>query len=176
LSTDDGEELTGGCACGAVRYRLASRPIWVHCCHCTDCQRETGSGFAVNALIEADRVELTAGRPAPILTPSASGRGQTIWRCAACQVALWSNYGGNGAIHFVRAGTLDRPERITPDIHIYTASKLPWLAIPAGARAVPRFYDYEDTWPAEAWERRQVALAGDRTLVADAMARAAEPR
>ncbi len=141
-----------------MRYRLASAPIWVHCCHCTSCQRETGSGFAVNALIEADRVEITAGRPVPILTPSESGRGQTIWRCPVCQVALWSNYGGNAAIHFVRAGTLDRPGAVLPDIHIYTASKLPWVTIPAGARAVPRFYDYHSTWPAEAWERRAAAL------------------
>ncbi len=156
MSTD---ELAGGCACGAVRYRLASAPIWVHCCHCTSCQRETGSGFAVNAMIEADRVELASGRPVPIATPSESGRGQTVWRCPACQVALWSNYGGRSAIHFLRAGTLDRPGRIVPDIHIYTASKLPWVAIPPGARAVARFYDYETTWPPEAWARRQAALA-----------------
>jgi hypothetical protein len=94
----------------------------------------------------------------PILTPSESGRGQTIWRCPVCQVALWSNYGGNAAIHFVRAGTLDRPGAVLPDIHIYTASKLPWVTIPAGAPAVPRFYDYRSTWPAEAWERRAAAL------------------
>jgi hypothetical protein len=143
-----------------VRYRLASAPIWVHCCHCTDCQRETGSAFAVNALIEADRVHVAAGRPVSILTPSASGQGQTIWRCPACQVALWSNYGGNAAIRFVRAGTLDRPGAISPDIHIYAASKLPWVPIPAGARAVARFYDYESTWPAEAWARRAAALRG----------------
>jgi hypothetical protein len=157
LSSDE-DALTGGCACDGVRYRLVSLPIWVHCCHCTACQRETGSGFAVNALIEADRVELAAGRPAPILTPSESGKGQAIWRCPACQVALWSNYGGNAAIRFVRAGTLDRPGRIVPDIHIYTASKLPWVALPAGARAVPCFYDYRSTWPAEAWARREAAL------------------
>lgn len=158
------DQLAGGCACTTVRYRLASAPIWVHGCHCTDCQRETGSGFAVNALIEADRVELTAGRPVPIETPSASGRGQTIWRCPACQVALWSNYGGNTAIHFVRAGTLDRPGLIVPDIHIYTASRLPWVALPADARAVPRFYDYRSTWPAEAWARRAAALTRQRDL------------
>ena len=110
-------------------------------------------------MIEADRVGLVTGAPAPILTPSESGRGQTIWRCPDCQVALWSNYGGRSAIHFLRAGTLDRPGRIAPDMHIFAASKLPWVTIPAGARAVPRFYDYGTTWPAEAWERRQAALA-----------------
>ena len=157
MSTD--AELAGGCACGAVRYRLASAPFWVHCCHCTSCQRETGSGFAINALIEADRVELTAGAPVPLLTPSESGRGQKIWRCPACQVALWSNYGGRDAIHFLRAGTLDRPAAIVPDIHIYTASRLPWVTIPAGARAVQHFYDYDAVLPAEASARRRAALA-----------------
>jgi hypothetical protein len=153
------DELTGGCACGAVRYRLASAPIWVHCCHCTACQRETGSGFAINALIEADRVGLTTGRAVSILTPSESGQGQKIWRCPTCQVALWSNYGGRDAIHFLRAGTLDRPAAITPDIHIFTASRLPWVTIPARARAVPRFYDYDAVLPAEALARRRAALA-----------------
>jgi hypothetical protein len=160
MSTDEPAiELTGGCACGTVRYRLSSAPIWVHCCHCTDCQRETGSAFAINAIVEADRVELTAGGPALTLTPSASGQGQKIWRCPSCHVALWSNYGGRDALHFVRTGTFDRPGAVTPDIHIYTSSKLPWVAIPAGAPAVPRFYDYESIWPAEAWARRQAALS-----------------
>lgn len=163
MSTGDPNAcLTGGCACGAARYRLAAAPIWVHCCHCTDCQRESGSGFLVNALIEADRLLLDAGRAVPVSVPSASGAGQVIWRCSICQVALWSTYSGNDAIRFARGGTLDRPDQIVPDIHIYTASKLSWVAIPAGARAVPRFYDYERTWPAEAWARRQAAL-GQRT-------------
>lgn len=116
----------GGCACGAVRYRLATPPIFVNCCHCTSCQTETGSAFVINALIEADRVELRAGAPEPLLTPSESGCGQTIWRCPSCRVALWSNYPGAGPnIHFVRGGTLDGPALCPPDAHIFTRSKLP---------------------------------------------------
>lgn len=157
-----GAGLTGGCACGGVRYRLAGQPIWVHCCHCTSCQRETGSAFAINAIIEADRVEVTAGSPVLVLTPSESGIGQTITRCPDCHVALWSVYGGRDALLFVRAGTLDEPGLIVPDIHIYTSSKLPWVAIPPGALAVPRFYDYGTTWPAEALERRRAAIARRR--------------
>jgi hypothetical protein len=151
------DELTGGCACGGVRYRLLARPLWTHCCHCTWCQRETGSAFAINALVEFDRVEVTAGRPEPLLTPSASGRGQVITRCPDCRVALWSAYGGP-AILFVRAGTLDQRQRIVPDIHIFTASKLPWVRIPPGARSVPEFYSYRETWPDEAWKRREAAI------------------
>ena len=153
------DELTGGCACGGVRYRLLAQPVWTHCCHCTWCQRETGSAFAINALVEFDRVEVTTGRPEPLRTPSASGRGQIITRCPDCRGALWSTYGGGPAILFLRAGTLDQRQRVTPDIHIYTASKLPWVQIPPGALSVPEFYDYRETWPAEAWERRRTAIA-----------------
>ncbi|MGF1625343.1 MAG: GFA family protein, partial [Alphaproteobacteria bacterium] len=113
----------GGCTCRAVRYRMTSRPLFVHCCHCRWCQRETGASFALNAMIEADRVALLAGGPelVPTPTPTLSGRGQKIWRCPACRVALWSNYSGAGdKVRFVRVGTLDNPDLLPPDIHIFT--------------------------------------------------------
>jgi hypothetical protein len=150
----------GGCACGSTRYRLNREPMFVHCCHCTSCQRETGSAFVLNALIESDQVETLKGSPRPILTPSESGRGQQIWRCPECLVALWSNYGGTkDVLRFVRIGTLDEPRAIEPDIHIYTRSKLPWVALPQGARAVEAYYDSRKVWPAASLERRK-ALFG----------------
>ncbi|HYC63562.1 MAG TPA: GFA family protein, partial [Reyranellaceae bacterium] len=124
-----------------------------HCCHCTWCQRETGTAFALNAMIEADRVELTAGQPEAVMTPSASGKGQKIWRCPNCKIAVWSNYSGAGdAVRFVRVGTLD--EKMPPDIHIFTSTKQPWVVIPEGAKAVPEFYKMSETWPKESLERR----------------------
>lgn len=151
-----GEEgLEGGCACGAVRYRLRSAPMFVHCCHCTSCQTETGSAFALNALIESDRVETLAGAPEPLMTPSESGRGQQVWRCPACRGAVWSNYGGaKDLLRFVRVGTLDRPGALPPDIHIYTRSKLPWVQLPEGALAAEAYYDSKALWPAASLERR----------------------
>lgn len=155
----DDEQFEGGCACGHVRYRLLSPPMFVHCCHCTACQTESGSAFAVNALIEPDRVETIEGSPESVLTPSESGKGQAIWRCPDCKVALWSNYGGAGdRIRFVRVGTLDEPGRLPPDIHIYTRSKLPWVRLPEGAPAVPVYYSSAELWPAESLERRARAL------------------
>jgi hypothetical protein len=146
--------LEGGCACGAVRYRLHGSPMFVHCCHCTSCQTETGSAFVLNALIESDRVETVAGAPEPVMTPSESGRGQQIWRCPSCRVALWSNYGGaKDVIRFVRIGTLDRPAALPPDIHIYTRSKLPWVVFPEGARVVEAYYDSSAVWPPDSIER-----------------------
>ena len=147
--------LEGGCACGAVRYRLNSAPMFVHCCHCTSCQTETGTAFVINALIESDRVETLAGAPEPVMTPSESGRGQQVWRCPSCRVALWSNYGGaKDVLRFVRIGTLDAPAALPPDIHIYTRSKLPWVRLPDGVPEVEVYYDSKSLWPAESLERR----------------------
>jgi hypothetical protein len=155
-----GEVFEGGCTCRQVRYRMTGRPLFVHCCHCRWCQRETGSAFVINAMIEADRVELLAGRPEPVVTPSESGKGQKIWRCPACRVALWSNYAGAGdAVDFVRVGTLDDLDRLPPDIHIFTASKQPWVILPPGVPAVEEYYDRREHWPRESLERREALLA-----------------
>jgi hypothetical protein len=144
----------GGCSCGAVRYRLRSAPMFVHCCHCRDCQRQTGSAFVLNALIETARVELLQGETARSEMPTESGRPHGIYRCAACSTALFSEYGGVAKLRFVRVGTLDEPSRLTPDVHIYTRSKLPWVQLPAGTPAFEAYYDSAKLWPAESLERR----------------------
>ena len=146
--------LEGGCACGEVRYRLASDPLFVHCCHCLNCQRQTGSAFVINLLIEADRVDLLAGEPQPISVERSGGKRQKIWRCPTCQVAVFSEY-GRPAMRFVRAGTLDDPSSVAPDVHIFTRSKLPWLELPEAAPAFDVYYDSKKLWPAESLERLQ---------------------
>ncbi|OGA17721.1 MAG: aldehyde-activating protein [Betaproteobacteria bacterium RIFCSPLOWO2_02_FULL_63_19] len=154
----------GGCTCRFVRYRLTSKPLFVHCCHCRWCQREGGTSFALNALIEADRVLLLQGRVDVIDTPSNSGKGQKISRCTNCHIAVWSNYGGAGdAVRFVRVGTLDEPDRLPPDIHIYTASKQPWVIIPPGAPAVAEYYRASEMWPKESLERRAAIVRREKT-------------
>ena len=151
-----GYPLEGGCDCGHVRYCLTTAPLFVHCCHCRWCQRESGASFALNALIEADRVLSRGATPQIFDTPSNSGKGQKIARCPKCLVALWSNYAGAGpALRFVRVGTLDRPDCLPPNIHIYTASKQPWVVISADAPAVPEYYDRERFWPPESLARRK---------------------
>ena len=137
--------LDGGCACGRFRYRLASRPMFVHCCHCRDCQRQTGSAFVLNALIETARVHNLSGETSGSEVPTESGRPHVIHRCIACQTAVWSHYGGVTAISFVRVGTLDEPSELAPDVHIYTRSRLPWIALPADVPAFPAYYDFEET-------------------------------
>lgn len=155
--------LEGGCTCRAVRYRMTSRPLFVHCCHCRWCQRETGASFALNAMIEADRVVLLAGNPEVVVTPSNSGRGQKVSRCPTCRIAVWSNYAGAGdAIRFVRVGSLDEPDRCPPDIHIWTMSKQPWVALPPSTPAVQEFYDRKVLWPAESLERLSAHFAAGK--------------
>jgi len=158
-TTSTGYPLDGGCDCGQVRYRLETAPLFVHCCHCRWCQRESGSAFALNAMIEADRVASVGGEPELVQTPSQSGKGQVIARCPRCRIAVWSHYAGAGPlIRFVRVGTLDEPDRLPPDIHIFTASKQPWFSLPAGAPAVPEYYDRDKYWPKESLARREALL------------------
>ena len=150
--TDDTFE--GGCDCRAVRYRLRSRPMFVNCCHCRWCQRETGAAFALNAMIESDRVELLA-RPVDIVdTPSASGLGQRIARCPTCRVALWSHYGGRMQVSFVRVGSLDEPDHFPPDVHIFTTTKQPWVVLSGDVPVMDEYYEARKLWPPASLERR----------------------
>ncbi len=142
----------GGCACGAVRYRLTSDPLFVHCCHCLNCQRQTGSAFVINLLIEGDRVELLAGDPQPVDVPRDDGGTQRIFRCPTCQVAVFSEY-GRPEVRFVRGGTLDDPTGVEPDVHIYTRSKVGWISLPESVPAFEVYYDAKALWPAASLER-----------------------
>ena len=155
-------DLEGGCTCAAVRYRLATPPMFVHCCHCRDCQRQTGSAFVLNALIEADRVVLLSGNPEPIAVPTPSGKPQEIYRCPSCRVALWSTYGGVQKLRFVRIGTLDNPAALKPDVHIFVRSKLPWVTLPDNVPAFEAYYDSRKLWPPESLERRGTIFAEAR--------------
>jgi hypothetical protein len=139
---------------------MSDKPLFVHCCHCLWCQRETGASFALNAMIEADCVQLLQGEVIAVETPSGSGKGQRISRCPKCWLAVWSNYAGAGdAIRFVRVGTLDVPGALPPDIHIFTASKQPWVVLPPGDLAVAEYYKASAHWPAESLQRRAALLA-----------------
>jgi hypothetical protein len=144
--------LEGGCSCGVVRYRVTGDPLFVHCCHCLNCQRQTGSAFVVNVLIETDRVEITKGEPQSVEAPRDDGSTQEIVRCPECQVALYSHY-SYPAVAFVRAGTLDEPASVSPDVHIFTRSKLPWVTLPDGVPSFDVYYDTEALWPAESFDR-----------------------
>jgi hypothetical protein len=149
----------GGCSCGAVRYRLTSEPLFIHCCHCLNCQRQTGSAFVINLLIEADRVELLASDPQPVDVPRDDGSQQRIYRCPDCQIAVFSQYGWP-EFRFVRGGTLDDPSGIRPDVHIYTRSKVGWVTLPESVPAFDVYYDARTLWPTRSLERLEVVREG----------------
>jgi hypothetical protein len=152
-----GAQREGGCSCGSLRYRLASEPMFVHCCHCLNCQRQTGSAFVINLLIEADRVEVLRGTPNPVDAPRDDGSVQRIFRCPDCQVAVFSDYGAPD-VRFVRGGTLDDPTDITPDVHIFTRSKVGWVTLPEDTPAFEVYYDSQKLWPPESLRRLQAVL------------------
>jgi hypothetical protein len=145
-------QYDGGCSCGSVRYRLASEPLFTHCCHCLNCQRQTGSAFVINLLIEADRVELLGAEPQAVDVPRDDGSAQRIFRCPICQVAVFSQY-TRPDVRFVRAGTLDDPSVVEPDVHIFTRSKLAWIALPESVPAFDVYYDAQALWPRASLER-----------------------
>ncbi len=151
--------MHGSCGCGEVQFELADKPMFVHCCHCRMCQRQSGTAFALNALIEADKVVRLQGAVETIEMPSSKPQGQRITRCAACRTALWSTYPGSGPRFFyVRVGALDNPDACGPDVHIFTESKQPWVRLPPDTPVFEQFYDRESVWPAASLRRRQVVL------------------
>ena len=161
MSTIESKALSGRCTCGQVRFRVTGSPLFVHCCHCSWCQRETGSAFALNAMYESGRVELLAGATETVDTPSNSGKGQRIVRCTRCRVAVWSHYAGAGdAVAFVRVGALETPADLPPDVHIFTETKLPWVVLPVDVPSVEAYYPVREYWPAESLARLKAAKEG----------------
>ena len=144
--------LTGGCACGAVRYALNADPLIVHACHCRNCQRLTGGAFVINLWIEKEFVE-TRGAPRSFRLAGGTGKPHDVFFCERCGTYLWSRYHAAGDALFVRAGTLDDPGAVRPDVHIFTRTKLPWLELPKGARAFRTFYKRDDVWPEASLKR-----------------------
>src|SRR5579864_9141599 len=151
--------LDGGCACGQVRYRLTDTPMIVHCCHCTECQRQSGTAFAINALIESARVAVTQGEPVEVNLPTESGNPHPAIRCGACGTTLWSHYGGRRKVSFIRVGTLDHAHALAPDVHIFTRSKVPWVRLPDGVPAFELYYETDKVWSPESLARRKALSA-----------------
>lgn len=151
------ETSDGQCFCGAVRFRMHGQPMFVHCCHCRDCQQQGGSAFAINALIEAERIELLEGQPVATRMKTDSGRVHDIYRCDQCQAPVWSDYGGRHWLRFVRVAALENAGAFVPDVHIYTRSRLPWVVLPESAAVFADYYDQRALWPAESQARLRAA-------------------
>ena len=159
--SDADYSAAGGCTCGKVRFKLTRNPLFVHACHCSLCQRQSGTAFALNGLIEARHVTHECGELEDLTMPTGSGSGQIVSRCPTCRIAVWSVYNRMGdTFRFIRVGALDEPDTCPPDIHIFTSSKPSWLKLPDDVVAVPEFYDATQYWPAASLERRKAAISG----------------
>ncbi len=146
--------MEGGCSCAALRYELTASPLIVHACHCRDCQRISGSAFVINIWIEKEFVRPSGAIPQSFLLEAGGGKNHEVFFCGKCGAHVWSRYlRAPGDSLFVRAGTLDTPEAVTPDVHVYTRSKLPWLELPRGVPAFESMYKIEEVWSAESKER-----------------------
>ena len=147
------------CACAAVRYRLTTTPMFVHCCHCLDCQRQTGSAFVIYALIETARLQIEGAEPERFEMPTDSGRAHGIYSCQSCGIAVWSEYGGLGT--WVRArGNARRPAAPGARRAHLRAVEVPWVTLPEGVPAFEGYYDALKLWPPESLARRSTVLAG----------------
>lgn len=156
----DEKTSAGHCVCGEIQYQMTSLPLVVHCCHCSWCQRETGAAFALNALIESDKILLLKGIPASITVPSNSGNGQVLKKCPTCQTTLWSHYSGLGEhMAFVRVGTLESPGSWPPDVHIFARTKQPWLVLD-DAPVMPEYYRRSEIWRPDALKRYDALKQG----------------
>jgi hypothetical protein len=153
----------GGCACGDVRYALHISPLIVHACHCTDCRRLTGSAYAVNAWIEQEFVEQKSGTLCKFERKGGSGSPHDVHFCSRCGTAVWSRYHrAPGTYWWVRVGTLDRPDLVSPDVHIWTRSKHPSVTLPDGVPVFEAYYERDQVWSQESLARMEAHLRKSR--------------
>jgi hypothetical protein len=122
--------LTGGCQCGRVRYEINAKPLSAYVCHCTECQRQSGSAFGLSLAVPRDAVVIVSGTPATWRRVLESGRIISCLFCSDCGVRLLHNPERNPRASIVKPGTLDDTTWLKPVGHIWTRSAQPWVQIP----------------------------------------------
>ena len=127
-------KIAGGCQCGATRYEVAVPPKQVLACHCTDCQKQSGSAFGLVMVVDEQAFELTEGEVRKFVSMSAAGREKTGAFCPECGSRIYHVIAWRPGMLSVRAGTLDDTSWLEPEVHLWTASKQPWVHIPEGAK------------------------------------------
>jgi hypothetical protein len=118
--------FTGGCLCGAIRYRCTAEPERVYYCHCADCRRGNGSAFHVGLVVTQESFEITQGAPKSWSKTADSGRTITRQFCADCGTPMVIRVEATPATVYVKAGSLDDPSEVEPSMEIWTDSRVPW--------------------------------------------------
>lgn len=125
----------GGCQCGSVRYRIEGEPLDLVVCHCTECQRQSGSAFGMSLAVRAKDFRLTTGTLKSFTVTCDSGRLKTCTFCPDCGCRIYHQTDPRGMS--VKAGTLDDRTTLRPTAHYWTARKQPWVVVPDGVRTFP---------------------------------------
>lgn len=128
------ETRDGGCQCGGVRYRIDEKPLELAVCHCTDCQRQSGSAFGMSLAVRAASFRLTKGELESFAVTCNSGRIKTCSFCGDCGTRI--HHQTRPDVLSVKCGTLDDKADLRPSAHYWTKSKLPWVVIPPGVKSV----------------------------------------
>jgi len=146
--------LTGGCQCRAVRYAITEPPLTLYACHCTDCQKQSASAFALSMVVPRSAMAVIAGEPREWVRRNEAGRLSSCMFCGNCGARLFHNPHANTQVTIVKPGTLDDTSWLHPVGHIWTRSAQTWFDIPADS------VNYEAQPPdlsrlIEAWQARQ---------------------
>ena len=126
---------TGRCFCEETRYRITAEPLTLYACHCTDCQKRTGSAFGLSMWVPRTAIEVTTGEATLQVLKGPDGRGRPGRMCPQCGARLWSEPEKRPTLAVLRAGTLDDTSWLRPVAHIWTRSAQPWFEFPAGVAA-----------------------------------------
>jgi hypothetical protein len=145
--------LTGGCQCGAVRYRLTEMPLSLYACHCTNCQTMSGSAFGLSMPIARSAFEITQGQLKPWHRTTPSGAAAVLWFCGDCGCRVLGERPSRPGVGVLRGGSLDDTAWLTPVAHIWTRSAQSWMRFSEDVLTYPM--EPEDFGPiAAAWRRR----------------------
>ena len=126
------EARRGGCQCGAIRYEITGPATVVYACHCRECQRQSGSAFAMALVVPAERFRLLEGVPKSFARAGESGRIVTGWFCPECGTRLYHTPGQLSGNINVKPGTLDNTSDLAPTVHVWTKSAQKWVQLPPG--------------------------------------------
>lgn len=143
----------GRCACGAIEYRINAEPLTFYICHCTDCQKLSGSAYGLSMPVLEETLEVLKGAAAKSSFETSAGKSKTVYQCPECFTRLWADPPGVPGVLLIRPGALENAADLVPVAHTFTDSALPWVSIPADAlqfRQAPD--DYLQL--VEAWNNR----------------------
>lgn len=142
----------GRCLCGEISYQIIDKPLFTHACHCTDCQKVTGSAFGLSMFILRQDFQMLSGTPTVAHPPQQYGVA-AIYACGDCGCAIYRTHSYLDKFVFPFPGTFDDTTWVKPQAHIYTRSKQPWVQLADDEPAFEKQYKRDDVWPEASLKR-----------------------